>query len=136
MPADLADLASGSPLRRTGPSCHQTIEAKAHCQDHPATPKPRLSDRSAQSSTQPSTSAVIFRACWRNAKEGALVRATHGEACSHLVTFGNHLFQGPLDIREPASHHSNDFEIPSRTLQGLRSSRNMKYRIRRNKLRG
>ena len=57
---DLADPAPGSPLRRTGPSRHQTIEAKAHCKNDPATPKPRLSDRTTESSTQPSTSAVIF----------------------------------------------------------------------------
>ena len=58
--AYLVDPTPGSSLRRTGPSRHQTIEAKAHCENHPATPKPRLSDRSAESSTQPSTSAVIF----------------------------------------------------------------------------
>jgi hypothetical protein len=40
------------------------------------------------------------------------------------------------DVWEPALHHSNDFEIPSRTLQGLRSSRNLEYYLRRNKLRG
>ena len=60
---DLADPASGSPLRRTGPSGHQTIQTKAHREDDPPTPKPRLSDRGAESSTQPRTSAVIFRAC-------------------------------------------------------------------------
>ena len=32
-----------SSLRRTGPGSHQTIQAKAHCQDDPATPKSRLS---------------------------------------------------------------------------------------------
>src|SRR5205823_3512340 len=32
-----ADPAPGSPLRRTGPSSHQTIEAKAHCENDPAT---------------------------------------------------------------------------------------------------
>src|SRR5882757_2124041 len=57
---DLVDPAPGSPLRRTGPSRHQTIEATPHRQNDPPTPKPRLSDRTTESSTQPSTSAVIF----------------------------------------------------------------------------
>jgi hypothetical protein len=57
---DLVDLASGSSLRRTGPSRHQAIQAKAHGQNDPAAPKPRLSDRITCSSTQPSTGAVIF----------------------------------------------------------------------------
>ena len=42
------------------PSGHETIEAKAHCENDPPTPHPRLSDRTTESSTQPSTSAVIF----------------------------------------------------------------------------
>src|ERR1700751_2210559 len=57
---DLVDLAPGSPLRRTGSSGHQAIQAKAHDKNDPATPKPWLSDRTTQSSIQPSTSAVIF----------------------------------------------------------------------------
>jgi hypothetical protein len=57
---NLADPAPGSSIRRTGPSGHQTIEAKAHGQNAPAAPQPRLSDRTTQPSTQPSTSAVIF----------------------------------------------------------------------------
>src|SRR5439155_1718689 len=57
---DLVNPAPGSSLRRTGPRGYQTIEAKAHGEDDPTTPKPRLSYRSAESSTQPSTSAVIF----------------------------------------------------------------------------
>src|SRR5712691_1276954 len=57
---DLADPAPRSPLRGTRPSDHQTIEATAHLEDDPATPKPRLSDRTPESSTKPSTSAVIF----------------------------------------------------------------------------
>src|SRR2546425_10005701 len=56
-------LHQGSSLRRTGPSGHQTIEATPHFEDASATPKPRLSDRTTESSTQPSTSAVIFRPC-------------------------------------------------------------------------
>ena len=59
--ADLVDPASGSPLRRTGPSRHQTIEAKTHRENDPAIAKPRLSDRTTESSTpQSSTSPVIF----------------------------------------------------------------------------
>jgi len=61
--ADLVDPAPGSSLRRTGPSGHQTIEATPHFEDASATPKPRLSDRTTESSTQPSTSSVIFRPC-------------------------------------------------------------------------
>jgi transposase len=57
---DLAHPAPGSSLRRTGTSGHQRIEAKAHLEDDPATPKARLPDRIAAPSTQPSTSAVIF----------------------------------------------------------------------------
>ncbi len=57
---DLADPAPGSPLRRTGPSGHQTIKATPHLEDASATPKARLSGRTTESSTQPSTSAVIF----------------------------------------------------------------------------
>jgi hypothetical protein len=58
--ADLADPAPGSPLRRTRPRRHQTIETKAHDENDPATPESGLSDRTTESSTQPSTSAVIF----------------------------------------------------------------------------
>jgi hypothetical protein len=57
---DLADLAPGSTARRTRPSRHQAIKATAHCENDPAAQKPRLSDRTTQSSTQPSTNAVIF----------------------------------------------------------------------------
>jgi hypothetical protein len=61
MPADLVDLAPGSPLRRTRPGRYQTIEAKAHGENDPATAKPRLSDRAVESTTtQPSTGEVIF----------------------------------------------------------------------------
>ena len=58
--ANLVDPARRSPLRRTGPSGHQTIEATRHLEDASATPKPRLSDRTTQSLTHPSTNAVIF----------------------------------------------------------------------------
>src|ERR1700693_1348665 len=57
---DLADLAPRSPLRGTRPSGHQTLGATAHLEDDSATPKLRLSDRTTESSTEPSTSAVIF----------------------------------------------------------------------------
>jgi hypothetical protein len=57
---DLADPAPRSSLRRTGPRRHQAVKAKAHGENDPATPKPRLSDRTTESSTQPSTRAVIF----------------------------------------------------------------------------
>src|SRR5215472_11376573 len=60
---DLVDPASGSSLRRTGPSRHQAIKTKAHGENGPAAPEPRLSNRITELSTQPSTSAVIFRAC-------------------------------------------------------------------------
>src|SRR5216684_5265424 len=60
VPTDLADPAPRSPLRRTRPSGHQTIEATAHLEDDPATPKPRVSDRTTESSTKPSISAMIF----------------------------------------------------------------------------
>jgi hypothetical protein len=63
VPADLVDPTPGSSLRRTGPSHHQTIEAKAHCENDPATPKPRLSDRTTDSSTPEFSTkarAVIF----------------------------------------------------------------------------
>ena len=58
--ADLADSASRSPLRRTRPSGQQTIKATTHLADDSATPRPRLSDRTAEPSTKQSTSAVIF----------------------------------------------------------------------------
>jgi hypothetical protein len=58
---DLANPAPGSPLRRTRPRRQQTVEAKAHFEDDSAAPKPRLPDRTAESSTtQPSTAGVIF----------------------------------------------------------------------------
>jgi hypothetical protein len=57
---DLAHPASGSSLRRTGPSRHQAVKAKAHYENDPATPKARLPDRIAVPSAQPSTRAVIF----------------------------------------------------------------------------
>jgi hypothetical protein len=52
--------ASGSPLRRTGPSSQQTIQVSAHVENDSATPKPGLPDRTTESSSQPSTGVVIF----------------------------------------------------------------------------
>src|SRR5215467_12968724 len=61
--ADWVDPAPGSPLRRTRPSRHQSIQTKAHCNNDPATPKPRLSDRTTgPSKRQSGTRAVIFDA--------------------------------------------------------------------------
>jgi hypothetical protein len=59
MSADLANPTPRNPVRGTRPSGHQTIEAKAHCQNDPATPKPRLPDRTTQPSTpKPGASAL------------------------------------------------------------------------------
>src|SRR5262249_20984264 len=63
--ADLVDPAPANPLRRAGPGGQQAIEATSHLEDDPRPPTPWLSDRTLESSTQPSTSAVIFRA-WRS----------------------------------------------------------------------
>jgi hypothetical protein len=52
--------APGSSLRRTGPRRHQAVQAKAYGENDSATPEPRLLDRNTESSTQPSTNAVIF----------------------------------------------------------------------------
>ena len=57
---DLEDSAPGSPLRGTGPGGQQKVEANAHGENDPGTPKPRLSGRTAESSTRSSTSGVIF----------------------------------------------------------------------------
>src|SRR2546425_2396970 len=53
-------LFRSNPLRRTGPSSHQTIQISAHVENDSATPKSRLSDRITESSSQPSTGVVIF----------------------------------------------------------------------------
>ncbi len=72
--------------------------------------------------------------CWREAKEGTLVRSTHSKTCSHLVLLGNHLLQCPLDIRKAPSHHPNNCKIASRTMYQFVLSRNMKYRLRSDEL--
>jgi hypothetical protein len=53
-------LHEGVRYEERGPIGQQTIKATAHLEDDPATPKPRLSDRTTESSTKPSTNAVIF----------------------------------------------------------------------------
>jgi transposase len=47
---DLVDPSSGSSLRRTGPSRHQAVQAKAHGQNDSATSQPRLPDRTTKTS--------------------------------------------------------------------------------------
>lgn len=54
------DLTDDLGKRFTEDTLVQFSEATPHLEDDPATPKPRLSDRSTESSTQPSTSVVIF----------------------------------------------------------------------------
>jgi hypothetical protein len=95
VPADLVDPASRSPLRRTGPSGHQAVKAKAHGENDPATPKPRLSDRNTQSSTQPSTSAVIFepaalRICSAPKPSALRLEKRHGKFLSMSLPFLRH----------------------------------------------
>jgi hypothetical protein len=77
---DLADPAPGSPLRRTRPSRHQAVKAKAHGENDPATPKSWLSDRTTESSTQPSTSAVIF-------EPGRLGQHSQAKILAHLPPY-------------------------------------------------
>src|SRR5215471_15840496 len=78
MSSHLVDPAQGSPLRGTRPSGHQTSEAKAHCQNDPATPKPRLPNRTTRSST-PNSSHVIFNPVVRRvARNLTAVRREHG----------------------------------------------------------
>src|SRR5260370_10002413 len=72
----MAHRAPGSSLRRTGPRRHQAVKAKAHGENDPATTKSRLSDRSTESSTQPSTSAVIFEPGTGEIFTGAIERQT------------------------------------------------------------
>jgi hypothetical protein len=77
---DLVDPAPRSPLRRTRPSRHQTIQAKAHCKNDSATPNSRLSDRTTQSSTQPSTGTVIFDPVLPDARSRSGVNAEAGNS--------------------------------------------------------
>ena len=44
-------LHQGVPLRRTGPGCHQKVEAKAHRKNDSRTPKTRLLRRASKFST-------------------------------------------------------------------------------------
>jgi hypothetical protein len=103
--ADALLPAPGSSIRRTGPSGQQTIEAKTYGQNAPAAPKPRLSDRTTQPSTQPSTSTVIFEpaavshsygdgntfSVGQPAVDGAGARSDRGTRA-----------EGALDYQEPA----------------------------------
>src|SRR6266852_3304407 len=68
MSADLVDPASGSPLRGTRPRSHQTIEAKAHCQNDPATPELRLQRRTNQFSTSRSRTSPVISTLWINGR--------------------------------------------------------------------
>ena len=83
VPSDLADPAPRSPLRGTRPSGRQTIEATAHLEDDPATPKARVSDRTTESSTKPSISAMIFdpgvppASVFANGSQGPPFSVTH-----------------------------------------------------------
>ena len=53
-------LHQGVRYEERGPAVTKQSKAKAHGENDPATPKPRLSDRTTESFIQPSTSAVIF----------------------------------------------------------------------------
>src|SRR5438874_10332719 len=52
--ADLDNLAPRGPLRGTWPDRMRKAETNTHCENDPATPKPRLPRRTADCSTQPS----------------------------------------------------------------------------------
>jgi hypothetical protein len=44
-----------------------------------------------------------------NPQEGAAVRDPHSEACGHLIPFGNHFLQRPLNIgKAPSLHQKHD----------------------------
>jgi len=61
VPADLADLAPRSPVRRTGPSRYQANQAKAHSKDDSRAPKARLPNRNTDSrKPQARISTMIF----------------------------------------------------------------------------
>src|SRR6185503_288362 len=67
----------------------------------------------------------------RNAEEGPLVRAAHGEACGYPVAFRDQLLERPLNIRKAPAHHPDDREVARRPLQRLGATRYVKYGIRR-----
>src|SRR2546430_2845440 len=73
-------------LRRTRPSCHQTIEAKAHLENDPATPKPRLSDRRDRKSTRlnSSHSQISYAVFCLKKKKTTLFIRTTPIALSHV----------------------------------------------------
>jgi hypothetical protein len=55
------------------------------------------------------------------APERALVCASHGKARGNPISFDDHFFEGPLDVREAASHHCKDREISIGTSHRLRA---------------
>src|SRR6516165_8445790 len=57
---DLADHAPGSSIRRTGPSGHQTIEAKTHGQKYSGSSETSAIESNHPTLNPASTSAVIF----------------------------------------------------------------------------
>ena len=69
-----------------------------------------------------------------DAEEGAAVRAPHSEVCGHLIPFGNHFLQRPLNIGKAPSHHTDDCEVTRRTSQRLGTSRDIEYRFRGDEL--
>src|SRR5207302_8291144 len=114
--ADLADPASRSPLRRTRPGRHQTIKATAYVEDDSATPKSRLSDRTTESCTKPSTRAVIFDP------------ASHENAARSDRDSGHDTAPTPAPptpaapASEKASHAADQTVRHSRTLRNVRAS--------------
>ena len=60
--------------------------------------------------------------------------APHGKTRSYHVSFGNHLFQRPLDVRKALSHHPDDFAVAHRPTHWLRASRHVEYSFRRDQL--
>jgi hypothetical protein len=47
-------------------------------------------------------------------QEWALVRPAHREAGGDLRRLDYHLFERPLDVREPPSHHGDDGQVAFR----------------------
>src|SRR5882724_9488425 len=102
---DLADPAPRSPLRGTRPGSHQTVEATAHLEDDPATPNPRLSHRTTESSTKPSASAVIFDPATAHLEDDP---ATPNPRLSHRTTESSTKPSASAVIFDPATAHLED----------------------------
>src|SRR5579872_886478 len=64
------------------------------------------------------------------------MRATHREARSYLIAFGDQFLQRPLDVGKATSHHLDNREVSSRTPHRFGASRNMEYGVWRNQFRG